>query len=201
MDNKLDEYIELYIPGFRDFTPGKKVSIFLIFMLGFVLLLWLPIRSCSSSSSPSVSGMYRIAISSLTTFDSDRNEWELQLEMGQPAFIYRKNKVTAGLPLLIKTDCVKKPGRVSIILQVIGQAGERYLPGALKNGKRQPPPKFEIVDESGDIFDSGSFEYDQYGICQYSWRVPYGFKGRYQVNVRVNLGPFEAQSEKRWYSI
>jgi hypothetical protein len=38
-------------------------------------------------------------------------------------------------------------------------------------------------------------------MCRYSWRVPAGFKGKFQVLVNINLGPFETKQEETWHSI
>ncbi|MHC4204286.1 MAG: hypothetical protein ACYSTT_06520 [Planctomycetota bacterium] len=37
-------------------------------------------------------------------------------------------------------------------------------------------------------------------MCRYSWRVPIGFEGKFQVKVAINLGPFEAKQEEIWHS-
>jgi hypothetical protein len=158
MDRNLDEFIELYFPGYRNFSPGTKTAIAVVIIVGILLLLWLPIRSCSSSPPP-VTGMYKISIAALNIFDGNGDKWELQPEIGQPANIYRKNEVKTGPPLLVKTDCIIKGYRVSIGLQVTGQADERYVPGAIKNGKREPPPSFIIIDEEEKVLDHGDFEY------------------------------------------
>ena len=40
-----------------------------------------------------------------------------------------------------------------------GRAGEQYVAGALKSGRRQPAPSFVIQDETGKELASGKFEY------------------------------------------
>ena len=68
-------------------------------------------------------------------------------------------KLKAGPPLLIKPSIQKSPGSVSISYFVIGQAGEVYDASILKNGKKIPAPKLQIVSEAGDVLASGTFEY------------------------------------------
>jgi hypothetical protein len=39
------------------------------------------------------------------------------------------------------------------------------------------------------------------GFCRYSWRVPDGFRGKVQVKVTLDLGPYEWKQEEAWTSI
>jgi hypothetical protein len=48
---------------------------------------------------------------------------------------------------------------VMIGCEVTGQAGEAYLPGVEKDGQRQPPPRFRVLDQRGKVNASGLFEY------------------------------------------
>lgn len=73
--------------------------------------------------------------------------------------------IEAGAPLLVKLSVnvaksAAKGTTVSIGLAVLGQAGESYNTGSVTRGKsRVPPPKVQIVDESGNEVVSGNFEY------------------------------------------
>ncbi len=57
------------------------------------------------------------------------------------------------------TDVNGSGSSISIGLIIEGQAGEVYEPGAAKNGRRMPAPKFTVFDESSTVLGSGSFEY------------------------------------------
>jgi len=35
----------------------------------------------------------------------------------------------------------------------------------------------------------------------YSWRVPENFKGRFQVQFEIDVGPFEVEQDQAWYII
>lgn len=64
-----------------------------------------------------------------------------------------------GQPLLIKPSVNKSSSLVSIGLSIIGRAGVHYKAAITKNGKRLPPPKLKIIDETGNVLASGKFEY------------------------------------------
>jgi hypothetical protein len=74
----------------------------------------------------------------------------------------RKDETTivkVGEPFTIKTDARRAGRIISIGLSIVGRAGEKYFPRPMKKGKVVPRPKFEIIDEAGNILDSGQFEY------------------------------------------
>ncbi len=68
------------------------------------------------------------------------------LEPGPP-FILRAKPSYAG------------QGVIGISYQLVGNAGEGYSPAAVRNQKVVSPPKLKIVDESGKLLASGSFQY------------------------------------------
>ncbi|MHC4557876.1 MAG: hypothetical protein ACYS80_11305 [Planctomycetota bacterium] len=109
-----------------------------------------------SSSTPS---RQQLGLSTLSMTDENRDKWVLDAVKGQPVSLIRDSSAKPGTPLLIKTD-VQISGRdVSIGLVVEGQAGEKYVGGASKNGRVQPPPSFKIVDETGKTLTTGTFKY------------------------------------------
>ena len=72
------------------------------------------------------------------------------------------NNATAlrlGPPFLIKPKVRKSGSNVSIDFAVIGNAGEHYGNSIMRNNKRAPAPKLEIVDEAGNVLASGKFAY------------------------------------------
>jgi len=64
-----------------------------------------------------------------------------------------------GESLLMKTDASASDSGVSIGLAIVGKAGESYSPVVNKDGKPQAAPKLQIVDQSGKVLDSGSFQF------------------------------------------
>jgi len=74
----------------------------------------------------------------------------------------RNNEATAirlGPPFLIKPE-VKKNGYIlSIDYAIIGQAGEHYENFITKNDRAVTGAKIKIVDETGNVLESGSFKY------------------------------------------
>ncbi len=93
------------------------------------------------------------------------NTWRINSfgPWGELASINVKDNETTrlelGPPFLIKTSVSKSSSLVSIGLSIIGRAGEHYGAEIMKNGKRLPTPKLKIVDETGNVLASGTFEY------------------------------------------
>jgi len=79
---------------------------------------------------------------------------------GQPLSHISESSKKPGPPLLVRTNARKiSISQFSIGITVEGQAGEKYIGGATKNGKREPEPQFMIVDEKARILARGKFEY------------------------------------------
>ncbi len=64
-----------------------------------------------------------------------------------------------GPPFLIKPDVRKSGSSVSVNFAIIGQASEKYQNFARKNNRSVPAAKAKIIDEAGNVFASGRFEY------------------------------------------
>jgi len=74
----------------------------------------------------------------------------------------RNNEATAirlGPPFLIKPEIRKKDSRLSINYAIIGQAGEQYRSFITKNNRAVIGAKIKIVDEAGNVLESGKFSY------------------------------------------
>jgi hypothetical protein len=107
-------------------------------------------------TAPSSGPVQQIRFSSLAATDDNGDTWTLGLRGVPPAL---SEDAKPGVPLSVKAD-VNRGGRsISIGLIIEGQAGEVYEPGAAKNGRRRPAPEFTVLDESGKVLGSGSFEY------------------------------------------
>jgi hypothetical protein len=127
-----------------------SVAVALIVLAGVLLLQDVFLVSAPSPQSPGVS--------SLSATDEKGDTWVLEPK-GPLVSGAKDGEVKAGTPLLIKTD-VQISGRdVSIGLILQGRAGETYIPGVRKNGRRLSEPGLKIVDEAGKTLAVGKFKY------------------------------------------
>lgn len=152
--SRLSEYVCIIASGYCNFSRKTKIVLAVAAAVIFTLL----IAKIFSSSSPT-SLKKELGLSSLSKTDDNGDKWILELSRGQPLRRISRNGKKSGQPLLVKTEVQVKYDEVSIRLIVEGQAGERYVGGARKNDKWQPPPKFKIVNEAGKILAVGQFEY------------------------------------------
>lgn len=125
----------------------------IIIIIGGMLLLFRGQSSLSSSE-------LRKTFSALSVTDENGNKWNLDLVKGQRFASISKTDMKPGPPLLVSTNTIKINDRqLSIGIEVKGQLGEKYIGGALKNGKLEPGPQFRIVDENRKVLTSGTFKY------------------------------------------
>ena len=72
-------------------------------------------------------------------------------------------EVEGGEPITIKVSCnVLAKGTEKFLyigLAYIGKSDETYPPVVYRGKTQMPPPKFQIVDESGKVLTTASFEY------------------------------------------
>jgi len=109
---------------------------------------------------PSSSVIQQAALSPLSLTEENGDKWTLELVRGQPISRINKDNKQPGPPLMVRTNARKiSNSQFSIGITVEGQAGEKYIGGAIKNGKREPEPQFVIVDEKSRILAQGKFEY------------------------------------------
>jgi len=110
-------------------------------------------------------GKYTTALVKLAVKDEEENVWILpcvRLPSEMRELDIRKGETVAlaiGPPLTLATDVSPRGGSVLIGVNLTGRAGERYLPGAFKNGEMLEPPKFRILDEAGHELAADSFQY------------------------------------------
>ncbi|MHC4439653.1 MAG: hypothetical protein ACYS3S_20030 [Planctomycetota bacterium] len=74
----------------------------------------------------------------------------------------RNNEATAirlGPPFLIEPEIRKKGSSLSIYYSIFGQAGEQYRSFVKQNGRAVTGAKINILDEAGNILESGKFKY------------------------------------------
>jgi hypothetical protein len=138
------------------YNPAQKKKIILLASGAVALVVVAGALLWGSFSSPS---REELGLGSQSATDQNGNKWVLELIKGQPVSSFADSSAKPGPPLLIKTD-VQISGRdVSIGLIVEGQAGEKYVPGAQKNGQWQPEPGLKIIDEAGKILATDKFKY------------------------------------------
>ena len=156
------QMISAIMSSFIKDMSSRRAKVFLfciasgiIVIIGGMLLLFRGQSSSSLSSSE-----LRETFSSLSVTDESGNKWNLDLVKGQQFSDISKTDMKPGPPLLVSTNTMKINDRqLSIGIEVKGQLGEKYIGGALKNGKLEPGPQFRIVDEKGRVLTSGKFEY------------------------------------------
>ncbi len=157
---------------------GMKVPMIVVGVAVLVILAGLLVRFGSTPTSPQaeepepVSALtpepaplsaqwpepsQQIRFSSLAASDDNGDTWTLGLKGVPP--VLPEDGLKPGVPLSVKADVNGSGQSISIGLIIEGQAGEVYEPGAAKNGTRMPAPTFEVLDESGAVLGSGSFEY------------------------------------------
>lgn len=110
-------------------------------------------------------GRYKALFIELSQIDSERNAWTFTCYEDTGAlcdFEITKNKTTSfkiGPPFQIKTTARQSRNTVSIGFNLKGQSQEEYRPDFKKNGRRVSAPIFRIIDETGNVVDSGRFKY------------------------------------------
>ncbi len=165
MLNELKEFIGEVIsnvPGYMRIITSEflesslKTKIIISICAGVVAILLL--GQLFSGPAP-LATKKNIGLRSLTKNDTNGDEWVLAIVRGQPVSKLAQSESKPGEPVSVTLD-VQVTGKVlSIGLIVQGQAGEKYVAGAIKNGKWLPAPTFIVVNEAGKIIGKGQFEY------------------------------------------
>ncbi len=71
----------------------------------------------------------------------------------------RTTSLRLGSPFMIKSKVRRNGSFVDIDYAIVGQAGERYEALAVKDNRVVRKAKVRIMDETGNIFEAGSFKY------------------------------------------
>jgi len=137
-------------------SQKKKIVLITLVAVASVVVIVAFFRALFSSPA---SYRQQLGLSSLSLTDENGDKWILDLAKGQSLSRFQDSSAKPGPPLLIKTDVQTSGLDVSIGLIVEGQAAEKYVGGAQKNGRWQPPPRFKIVDETGNTLITGAFKY------------------------------------------
>jgi len=127
---------------------------------------WLTSARIASGDEPAAIGarIYRPRSLSLT-MRQDGHTWRIE-SRGPWADLskikVRNNEATAirlGPPFRIKPQVNKNGSIISIDYAIIGQAGEKYRSFITKDNRPVTGAKIKIVDETGKVLKSGSFQY------------------------------------------
>ena len=126
---------------------------------------------CSAVLSANADGKWQVPVGQYTLhrFQISRKEggaiWTQRGEFGgssQPIQINADTPATKeiGTPFQVKYSVRRVPPDVlSVGYSLVGKGGEYYLPGTLKNGKKEPLPKFTMFSGKGARLTEGQFEY------------------------------------------
>ena len=128
--------------------------------------IWFMKTTINSGTRPSAIGarIYRPQLLGLS-MKQDGYTWRIESRgpWGELSKIkVRNNEATAiklGPPFLIKPQIRKNRSRLSIDFIFIGQAGEQYRNFITKNGRAFTGAKIKIFDETGNVLESGKFQY------------------------------------------
>jgi hypothetical protein len=110
-------------------------------------------------------GKYKTLFLELIQIDSEKKAWTFTsyLDTGTLFdFEISKNETTSfkiGPPFRIKTTARQSRSTVSIGFNLLGQGQEKYGADFKKNGRRVSTPIFRIINETGNVVDSGRFKY------------------------------------------
>lgn len=127
---------------------------------------WLTLATITSDTEPAaISARIHRPKSLNLSMEQDGHTWRIESRgpWGDLSKIkIRNNKATAlrlGPPFLIKPKVSKSVSLLSIDYAIIGQAGEQYQNFITKDNRAVTGAKVKIVDEAGNVLESGSFKY------------------------------------------
>lgn len=169
------------------------------------------------------SGQSKTLTSSTGSFELPRNVWDVKtfyikktvdgtnyaLKGLSPSSKFFKLDTSDGLPvemkfgppLTLSKSVSKKKNKVDINISLSGQEGETYLPGLVQGTRANVSMKFKIVDESGKVMSNGQVQNRADGTSGCTWAVPGNFKGKYKVNIEIDLKVFEVKQDDQWFMV
>ncbi len=158
MNQRLAEIIDHFLEEYQESSPRMKVlGVLAPVVLVFVVFFFV-IRGCRSGPSYTDILQRELGFIKLTKTDEAGDNWEIDLLRDQRLSDIRKD-MQHGEPLIATLDVQPKDDSLSIGLNVTGQAQEKYVGGARKNGVWQDPPAVNIYNSGGKMIHSGKFEY------------------------------------------
>ena len=110
-----------------------------------------------------VAGKYTVLQMNLTQWDEAGAEWAISGRGGKGGNFQilpdQTLQLQLGPPLKASIEVDQNNGTALMTFLLVGRGEEVYAGGASKDGKMQPAPKFEILDETGKVLATGTFEY------------------------------------------
>ncbi|MHC4440446.1 MAG: hypothetical protein ACYS3S_24110 [Planctomycetota bacterium] len=111
-------------------------------------------------------GRYALVTMELTETDAAGDRWAFKIAKAGAGplgdFEIRPGRTTSfqiGPPFQTRSFMENRNRSVLVGFDLKGRAGERYVPGATRNGKEVPEPQFKIIDSYGKVANSGQFEF------------------------------------------
>lgn len=154
----------------------------------------------STKGSPLRAGTYWTKSLVLYQKDNKGRVWEMRgtkrfgsvkvvmVDPGQEKILFMGPPI--GMLVSANTGRNAPPGIVKFSLAAVGRSSEGYYPGAYLGRKKPPLPTFRITDADGKTLATGQFRMIEQR-CGYDWRYPGGFKGRFDIEIKPAMGPFE----------
>ncbi len=74
----------------------------------------------------------------------------------------KRNETTElrlGPPFVVRPDVSRSGSVLSVGYSIIGQADEQYRSFAMRDGRTVPGAKISIIDEAGNVLETGQFSY------------------------------------------
>jgi hypothetical protein len=149
-------------------------------------------------------GRYSARAILLAATDETGAEWTLAggRDAGRLAdFVIDPGATTAfqmGPPLSDDIGIRIAGGSATIVLSLVGSAGERYAAVAQRSGLDLPRPGLRVEDEAGGELLAGEFSVDAVGQAVYRWVMPEGLDRRFFVEASPFLGPFRFERTGGW---
>jgi len=94
-----------------------------------------------------------------------------------------------------------RPGAVVIEVMVHGKYGEGYYPGAFLGRNRPPAPAFRVLNDAGKTVLAGEITVGKGAGGSYVWNPPAGLTGKFKIEVKPFMGPFEWATVPREFEL
>ena len=127
---------------------------------------WLQSTTITSGEGPALAsaGVHRPRRLSISA-EQDGHTWRLESRGGWANLsrvrvkALRTTTLRLGAPFMIKSKVRRNGDFIEIDYAIVGQAGESYEKYAVKDNRAVRNAKLRIMDETGNIFKTGSFRY------------------------------------------
>lgn len=117
--------------------------------------------------------------------------WTLNFIPGQNFKALSDSQNKPGPPLTLGADIQRNNNYVSVQFYLVGAAGEKYVPSALRNNYWPEPPTVIIKNSKGGIVTQQKLKFGGHGVIPLYWKIPNGFHGQVCFELDAEFGPFE----------